>query len=97
VSLGLGSVIASTVETAPWLIFVGRQKIAVFISVGVLLVVNYWIAVVRPRRMHCAPGDVCHVDHPAMRANRLMFWTSVAIYGTAVALTYGAVWLRIQP
>jgi hypothetical protein len=87
----------SAFEVAPWLIEVGRHKTAVFVSVGAILLFNYWLAVVRPRRLNCAPGDLCHVDSPAMRLNRALFWTSVAVYAGAVAFTYAALWwVRMQ-
>lgn len=92
VSLGLGSVIASALEVAPWLSTISRYKGPVFAGVGALLLFNYWLAVVRPRRMNCAPGDVCHIDSPAMRFNRKLFWFSVVIYASAVTLTYAALW-----
>ena len=77
---------------------VGRNKGSVFLAVGGLLAMNYWLAVVRPRRQVCAPGEVCHVESPAMRVNRLMFWLSVSIYVAAVTLSYGALWwVRMQP
>jgi hypothetical protein len=79
-------------EAAPWLTSIARNKGGVFLAVGSLLVFNYWIAIVRPRRMPCAPGDVCHVDSPAMRRNRLMFWVSVVMYTGAVVFTYTALW-----
>lgn len=91
-SLGLGSVVASTLETAPWLMSVGRYKSIIFPVVGTLLVFNYWLAIVRPRTMDCAPGDVCHVDSRASRFNRGIFWTSVVIFVVAVTATYGAEW-----
>jgi hypothetical protein len=76
---------------------VGRYKTAVFAGVGVMLAFNYWFAVVRPRRMDCAPGEVCHVDSPAMRVNRIVFWASVAIWAGAVTFTYAALWwVRMQ-
>jgi hypothetical protein len=82
---------------APWLMVIGQHKNRVFLLVGVLLAVNYWIAVVRPRRNDCAPGEVCHVDSPAMRVNRKLFWLSVIIYVIAVTLTYAAIWwVRMQ-
>jgi hypothetical protein len=97
VSLGLGSVIASALEAAPWVIAVGRHKNAVFAAVGVMLAVNYWLAIVRPRQLQCAPGERCHVDSPAMRVNRVMFWTSVVIWAGAVIFTYVALWwVRLQ-
>lgn len=92
VSLGLGSVIASAIEAAPWLATVTRHKGMVFAGAGAMLLFNYWIAVVRPRRMNCAPGALCHVDSPAMRLNRRLFWVSVAVYAIAVTATYAALW-----
>ena len=92
VSLGLGSVIATAFDAAPWLIVIGRHKTAVFIGVGILLAINYWMAIVRPRRMHCALGEVCHVDSRPMRINRAIFWTSVAIYAGAAAIAFAAPW-----
>jgi len=71
---------------------IGRHKNIVFPLVGLLLAFNYWIAVFRPKRNDCAPGDVCHVDSPAMRFNRKLFWFSVAIYVIAVTVTYSALW-----
>ena len=76
---------------------IGRHKTGVFVAVGIMLSVNYWLAIVRPRQMVCAPGEVCHIDSPAMRANRVMFWISVAIYAGAVAFTCAALWwVRMQ-
>ena len=97
VSLGLGSVIASVFEAAPWVMAIGRHKNAVFAAVGGMLAFNYWFAVVRPRRLDCAPGEVCHIDSPAMRISRMMLWTSVAIWSGAVVFTYAAIWwVRLQ-
>jgi len=88
---------ATAFETAPWLMVIGRHKASVFIAVGVMLAVNYRIAIVRPRRMNCAPGEVCHVDSRPMRVTRVVFWTSVLIYAAAVSFTYAASWwLRVQ-
>ena len=96
-SLGLGSVIVSAFEAAPWLIAISHHKAAVFASVGALLALNYWLAVVRPRQMNCAPGEICHIDSPTMRINRVLFWVSVGIYAGAVTFTYAALWwVRMQ-
>ena len=91
-SLGLGSVVAASIEAAPWLIPIGRHKGTVFAAVGVLLGINYWLAIVRPRQMDCAPGDVCHIDNPAMRVSRIVFWTSVVIWAGAITIAYAAPW-----
>ena len=83
---------AATLETAPWLMAVGRYKAFIFPAVGALLLFNYWLAIVRPRRLNCAPGEICHIDSPSSRFNRTLFWSSVVIYVGAVGLTYGADW-----
>lgn len=97
-SLGLGSVIVSAFEIAPWVAGISRHKTPVFAAVGALLAFNYWLAVVRPRRMNCAPGEVCHIDSPTTRFNRLLLWISVVIYASAVTFTFAAAWwVRMQP
>jgi cyanate permease len=97
VSLGLGSVVASALDVAPWLSTIGRMKYIIFAMVAALLAFNYWLVVIRPRRMDCAPGDVCHVDSRTSRFNRAIFWTSAVIYTVSLAMTFGAtLWLRWQ-
>jgi hypothetical protein len=97
VSLGLGSVIVSAFEVAPWLIEISRHKTSVFAGVGAILAVNYWLAIVRPRQMNCAPGEICHFDSPSMRITRVLFWVSVGIYIGAVTFTCAALWwVRMQ-
>ena len=86
-TLGLGSVIASVLEIAPWFAAVGRYKPLLFGGSALLLCVNYWLVVVRPRT--CEPGQLCHIDTAFMRFNRRLYWTSVAVFGIAVAITYG--------
>ena len=88
VALGLGSVVASAVTAAPWLAVISRHKPLVFGASGLLLALNYWLVVVRPRR--CAPGELCHVDSPMMRWNRRVFWFSALVYSAALVLTYGS-------
>ena len=87
VTLGLGSVIASVVEIAPWFARVGRYKPVLFAGSAVLLALNYWLVIVRPRA--CEPGALCHADTPFMRFNRRLYRFSLAIYVAAVAITYG--------
>lgn len=87
VTLGLGSVIASVIDAAPWFAQVGRYKPLLFGGSAGLLALNYWLVVVRPRR--CAPGELCHMDTPFMRFNRRLYWMSLAVYVVAVAITYG--------
>lgn len=97
VSLGLGSVIASTVATLPWLAAVSRHRGWMYLGAGALLTLDYWFVIVRPMRLPCAPGEVCYADSPAMRFSRYAFWTAVVIYVCAVSLGYGGLlWLRWQ-
>jgi hypothetical protein len=53
-----------------WLAAISRQKELMFGASGLLLALNYWLVIVRPRR--CAPGDVCHADSPLMRVKSII-------------------------
>ena len=90
-TLGLGSVIASAGSAAPWLAVVSRHKGVVFGIAALLMVLNYWLVVVRPRR--CAPGEICHVDSPLMRWNRRIYWISALVFVVALVLTYGSLFV----
>ena len=43
---------------------------------------------VRPRQ--CAPGELCHIDSPFTRFNRLLYSISLALFIVALVLTYGS-------
>jgi hypothetical protein len=75
------------VEVAPWFATVGRHKRLLFGGSALLLALNYWLVVVRPRA--CEPGQLCHMDTPFMRFNRRLYGISLAVYGVAVVVTYG--------
>ena len=90
-TLGLGSVIASAGSAAPWLAVVSRHKGVVFGIAALLMVLNYWLVVVRPRR--CAPGEICHVDSPLMRWNRRIYWISAVVFVVALVLTCGSLFV----
>ena len=78
-------------SAAPWLASISRHKNLVFVLSGLLMALNYWLVVVRPRR--CAPGDVCHMDSPLMRVNRRIFWFSTVVFVVALLLTYGSLFV----
>jgi hypothetical protein len=59
-----------------------------FAASGVVLALNYWLVVVRPRA--CAPGELCYMDTPFMRFNRRLYWASVVLFLASLALTYGS-------
>jgi hypothetical protein len=82
---------ASFIEIAPWFVAVQRYKPAMFGGTAALLVLNYWLVVVRPRR--CEPGELCHMDTPFMRFNRRLFRVSVVLFVVALTVTYGSAWV----
>ena len=83
--------VASAVTAAPWLVVMSRHKHLVFAASASLLIVNYWLVVVRPRQ--CEPGELCHVDSPSMRLNRRLFVVSAVVFVFAIVLTYGSMLL----
>jgi mercuric ion transport protein len=87
VSLGAGSVVASLVSTAPWLVSLSRHKEWVFALSGLLLVANYW-ALFRSGGAVCQPGGVCHPSHPLGKWMRRIFQTSAVLYVVGFAASY---------
>jgi hypothetical protein len=79
---------ASLIETAPWIVSLERHRLVLFSVSGMLLALNYWMVVVRPRQ--CAPGELCHIDTPFMRFNRRLYWMSLALFAVALIVTYGS-------
>jgi hypothetical protein len=82
---------ASVIGVAPSAFALGRYKTVLFSVSALLLALNYWLVVVRPRR--CAPGELCHIDTPFMRFNRRLLRISAAILVLAFVVTYGSEFL----
>lgn len=87
VSLGAGSVVASLVSSAPWIVTLSRYKEWVFAISGLLLVANYW-ALFRSTGAACEPEGVCHPSHRLGRWMRRVFWSSTVLYGVGFAAAY---------
>lgn len=87
VSLGLGSVVASLVSTAPWLVALSQYKGWVFLLAGALLAANYW-ALYRAGGTACEPGGFCDPAASSGRWLRGIFWGTAALYGLAVFAAY---------
>ena len=87
VALGAGSVVASMVSTAPWLVGFSRNKAWVFLVAGALLATDYWI-LYRSTSGACQPGGVCHVSHPFGRWMRRVFWGSCVLFAAALGAAY---------
>ena len=87
VAVGAGSVMASLVSTAPWLVVLSRNKEWVFLLAGGLLAADYWI-LYRSTSGACQPGGVCHISHPFGRWMRRVFWGSCALFAAALFAAY---------
>ena len=87
VALGAGSVMASLVSAAPWLVALSRNKEWVFLVAGGLLAVDYWI-LYQSTSGACQPGGVCHVSHPFGRWMRRVFWGSCVLFAAALGAAY---------
>ena len=87
VALGAGSVVASLVSTAPWLVRLSRNKEWVFLLAAGLMAVDYWVLYLSTSRA-CQPGGVCHVSHPFGRWMRRLFWASCALFVASLSAAY---------
>lgn len=86
VTLGLGSVVASLVSSAPWLVELSRHKAWVFLAAGAVLVGNYLFLYRGPAA--CDPGDACHATRPLGRWLRRLYWGSVGVFLLGLAAAY---------
>jgi hypothetical protein len=87
VAIGAGSVMASLVASAPWLVILTQHKAWAFGFSGVLLVGNFWI-LYRSTSAACQAGGVCHISHPFGRWTRRLYWGSVGLYLVGLAAAY---------
>jgi len=87
VAVGAGSVVASLVSTAPWLVVLSRNKEWVFLVAGGLLAADYWI-LYRSTSEACQPGGVCHISHPFGRWMRRVFLGSCVLFAAALFAAY---------
>jgi mercuric ion transport protein len=87
VSLGLGSVVASLVGTAPWLVALSAHKGWVFLLAGGLLIANYYV-LYRSDAATCQPGAFCDPMARSGRWLRRVFWGTVAVFAAAVFAAY---------
>jgi mercuric ion transport protein len=87
VALGLGSVVASLVGAAPWLVALSAHKAWVFLLAGVLLAANYHV-LYRAGGVACEPGGLCDPTTRSGRWMRRTFWGAVAMYAIAVFAAY---------
>lgn len=86
VALGLGSVVASLVTTAPWLVTLSQHKAWVFLLAGGLILANYWA--LYGGGSACEPGGVCDPTRPHGQWLRRIFWGTAGMYGIAVFAAY---------
>ena len=88
VTLGMGAVVISAVSAFPWLIPLTRNKEWLFLCVGLLISVNFFL-VYRPRKqLACdvqSGGDGCKV---ARDWNRTVLWLSAGIYALGLFMAY---------
>jgi mercuric ion transport protein len=91
VLLGMGTVVASLLSTAPWLVSFSRHKAWTFGVAGTLIaasfVVTYFVA---PRLRE---GEVCDADDPTTcgevsRLSRVLLWVSAIIWGGGFFVAY---------
>jgi len=87
VALGAGSVMASLVAGAPWLVVLSQHKAWLFGFSAVLLVGNFWV-LYRSTSAACRPGGACHISHPFGRLMRRLYWGVLGLYLVGFAAAY---------
>ncbi len=90
VTLGLGAVVVAGVSAFPWLVPLTRNKEWLFLSVGVLIGLNFFLVYRSKPQTVCdleSGGDGCHV---AGGWNRVVLRLSAGIYAIGLFMAYAA-------
>jgi hypothetical protein len=85
-----GAAVTSMISTFPWLVPLSANKGWIFLGSGLMLLIS-GLLVYRPKgKMACSitGGEGCEA---AGRFTKVMFWTSVIIYGTGAFFAYAIV------
>ncbi len=92
VTLGLGAVVAGVISDFPELVGLSRHKIWVFVIVGLVLAVNFWLLYGRNKKQACeVPEDGADsACDTASRWSKIVLWISMGIYciGLFMAFMY---------
>ena len=90
VSLGMATVVVSTVSAFPWLVPLSQHKEWLFLGAGLLIGLNAWF-------LYCFRGPIaCDADagiinstcEAAGRWSRIVFWLSVGILMAGISMAY---------
>jgi len=85
-----GAAVTSMISTFPWMVTLSTYKGWIFLGSGIMLLIS-GILVYRPKgKVACSitGGEGCDV---AGRFTKVMFWSSVIIYGTGAFFAYALV------
>ena len=101
VLLGMGTVVASALSAAPWLVSLSRHKIWTFSIAGVLIASSFVVTYVIAPRLRT--GEQCDASDPntcreVSRISRVILWCSALIYvgGFFVAYLLGPILVRLD-
>lgn len=91
VTLGLGAVVAGVISDFPILVGLSRHKIWVFVIVGLVLAVNFWLLYGRKKKkIACEiPKDGAEsACDTASRWSKIVLWISTGIYGIGIFMAF---------
>jgi hypothetical protein len=91
VLLGMGTVVASALSAAPWLVSLSRHKIWTFSIAGTLIASSFVMTyVIAPRLRN---GEHCDADDPntckeVSKISRVILWCSALVYAGGFFVAY---------
>ena len=91
VLLGMGTVVASLLSVAPWLVSLSRHKVWTFSIAGTLIACSFVMTYVIAPRLR--DGEACDADDPTTcgevsRLSRVLLWGSALIYSVGFVVAY---------
>jgi len=91
VLLGMGTMVASLLSAAPWLVSLSRHKIWTFSISGVLISLSFIATYLIAPRLR--QGEACDADDPTTcgevsRVSRILLWGSAIIWSCGFFVAY---------
>ena len=91
VLLGLGTMVASLLSAAPWLVSFSRHKVWTFSIAGTLIACSFVMTYVIAPRLQA--GEACAADDPTTcgevsKLSRVLLWGSAIIYSGGFFVAY---------
>ncbi|MBI4479761.1 MAG: hypothetical protein HY651_07030 [Acidobacteria bacterium] len=88
VSLGMAAVVVSAISAFPWLVPLSQHKEWLFLGVGLLIGLNFWLVYRSRTPVVCNAETGASTCEMAGRWSRVVLWLSLGIFMAGISMAY---------